>query len=61
MGVFYTDIQKCGKQSIESTKKGADFQRFIKFFSTKKQYCDRGTEEIKMLSPRVVISYKITV
>jgi hypothetical protein len=35
MGVFYTDIQKWGKQSIESTKKRADLQRFIKFFSTK--------------------------
>ena len=35
MGVFYTDIQIWGKQSIESTKKDADFQWFIKFFSTK--------------------------
>jgi hypothetical protein len=42
MGVFYTDIQKGGKQSIESTKKGAKIQRFIKFFSTKKQYHDCG-------------------
>lgn len=40
MGAFYTDIQIWGKQSVESTKKAADFQRFIKFFSTKKQYCD---------------------
>jgi hypothetical protein len=29
------DIQKAGKQSIESTKKGAESRRFIKFFSTK--------------------------
>ena len=36
MRVFYTDIQIWGKQSIESTKKAAEFQRFIKFFSQKK-------------------------
>lgn len=29
------DIQKAGKQSIESTKKGAESRCFIKFFSTK--------------------------
>jgi hypothetical protein len=47
MGVFYTDIQIWGKQSIESTKKEADFQQFIKFFSTKKQYRDRGVQSHK--------------
>jgi predicted transglutaminase-like cysteine proteinase len=54
MGVFYTDIQIWGKQSIESTKKDADCQRFIKFFSTKKQNHERRGVAIKMLSLQVV-------
>ncbi len=61
MGVFYTDIQIWGKQSIESTKKGADFQRFIKFFSTKKQYSDYVSEDLKRIPERWLHSDKITV
>ncbi len=55
MGVFYTDIQIWGKQSIESTKKDANFQRFIKFFSTKKQYVTVFLKNLKMLPDLMVI------